>query len=300
VASGVILDRDQIANPLCANNENLARDILSAISELPAAPLDATTWANSPYRPTPTIVQAAQALYKGHRVSEISRSDAGALNLTRTTDSVSDIIERAKHGGHKAICLLTGVPGAGKTLAGLNIATERLRADRDSQAVFLSGNDPLVAVLREALALDDVDRAAEQGTRLSKGEARRKSNAFIQNIRHFRDEALKSDSAPEKVVVFDEAQRAWDQRQLASFMKRKRGHHEFEQSEPKFLLSVMDRHRDWCCAVCLIGGGQEINTGEAGIREWLTAVEGLSHAWRVYYSDQIQSAEYDWDGDLAS
>ena len=122
--------------------------------------------------------------------------------------------------------------------------------------------------LREALARDDVERAKEEERVLTKNEARQKASAFIQNIHHFRDDNLISDAAPvEKVVVFDEAQRAWSRDQASRFMREKRGAVEFDMSEPEFLLSVMDRHDDWCCVICLIGGGQEINTGEAGLAE---------------------------------
>lgn len=142
-------------------------------------------------------------------MEEISRSEAGAQNLTRTADYVAEAIESAKREGQKIICFITGVPGSGKTLAGLNLATARQRAHGDEHAVFLSGNDPLVDVFREALALDAVAKAKETGRPVSKVQEDRRASAFIQNIHHFRDDALASDSAPiEKVAVFDEAQRA--------------------------------------------------------------------------------------------
>ncbi|MDD7914643.1 DNA/RNA helicase domain-containing protein [Polaribacter ponticola] len=132
---------------------------------------------------------------------------------------------------------MTGVPGAGKTLAGLNIANERMRADEDEHAVFLSGNGPLVEVLREALARDLVLSSKEKEERVTKDDAKRRTNTFIQNIHHFRDEYLTPNLIPtEKVVVFDEAQRAWNKKQVSSFMKRKRGLEDFEMSEPEFLM----------------------------------------------------------------
>src|SRR5262249_30210810 len=153
----------------------------------------------------------------------------------------------------KSICLVTGVPGAGKTLAGLNIATKRAQDHSDEHAVFLSGNGPLVAVLREALARDECARE-----KTAKKTALRKVESFIQNIHHFRDDALRDPRAPhERVVVFDEAQRAWTRNQATKFMKTKRSIPDFNMSEPEFLISVMDRHEDWCVVVCLIGGGQE-------------------------------------------
>ena len=194
----------------------------------------------------------------------------------------------------KSICFVTGVPGAGKTLAGLNIAVKRMKADEDEHAVFLSGNGPLVDVLREALTRDEVLTAKEKGKKLSKKQAAIKANAFIQNIHHFRDDNLLSDKAPiEKVVVFDEAQRAWTKDQVSSFMKRKKGVENFNMSEPEFLIDVMNRHSDWCTIICLIGGGQEINTGEAGLEEWIDSIKNHFTDWEIHYSNSIlQSDNY--------
>lgn len=207
--------------------------------------IDIEYWENSIYKPTPTIVEAAQALYKGHNVKEITRSDSGTINLSKTADCINSVIEKSKIKGIKSICFVTGVPGAGKTLAGLNIAVERMKADEDEHAVFLSGNGPLVDVLRKALTRDEVITAKENGERLSKKQAAIKANAFIQNIHHFRDDNLLSDKPPiEKVVVFDEAQRAWTNDQVSSFMKRKKGVEDFNKSEPEFLIDVKNRHSD--------------------------------------------------------
>ncbi|WP_435979550.1 DUF2075 domain-containing protein [Psychrobacter sp. DM4] len=250
--------------------------------------IDVARWQNSIYKPTPTIVEAAQALYKGHNVKEITRSDSGAINLGKTTDQINRIIEVSKRNKRKSICFVTGVPGAGKTLAGLNIAVERMKADEEEHAVFLSGNGPLVDVLREALTRDSVDISKQTGDKLTKKQAAIKANAFIQNIHHFRDDNLKSDNAPtEKVVVFDEAQRAWTKAQANSFMKRKKGIENFNMSEPEFLIKVMNRHPDWCTIVCLIGGGQEINTGEAGLEEWVNSLKNSFPNWDVHYSNLI-------------
>ena len=181
--------------------------------------MDVAAWEQSSYKPTPTIIEAAQALYQKHNVAEITRSDAGAKNLSDTAGCISNIIEQAKQGNKKAICFVTGVPGAGKTLAGLNIANQRLKVAEDEHAVFLSGNGPLVQVLQEALARN---RAIKN--KIKKETALKETKAFIQNIHHFRDEYLKNSQAPtEKVVVFDEAQRAWNQHQTRKFMSQKRG-----------------------------------------------------------------------------
>lgn len=245
--------------------------------------MDVAAWEQSSYKPTPTIIEAAQALYQHHDVEEITRSDAGAKNLSATANCISNIIEQAKQGNKKAICFVTGVPGAGKTLAGLNIANQRLKVAEDEHAVFLSGNGPLVQVLQEALARN---RAIKN--KIKKETALKETRAFIQNIHHFRDEYLKNSQAPtEKVVVFDEAQRAWNQHQTSKFMSQKRGQSDFNQSEPEFLIEVMNRHQNWCVIVCLIGGGQEINTGEAGLVAWMQALQSSYPDWQVHYSNLI-------------
>lgn len=285
-------DNLRLARPLTVNPGELAPAI-NFTSRVwgEGGEIDPAEWLVGRYRPTPTIVEAAQALYAGHDVEEISRSEAGAENLTATADYVSAAIEEAKTASKKIICFITGVPGSGKTLAGLNIATARQRLHSDEHAVFLSGNGPLVAVLREALAQDAVAQAKVSGTPSSKTLEKRRASAFIQNIHHFRDEALTSPLAPdEKVVVFDEAQRAWDVEQTSKFMQQKKGQPGFSMSEPEFLLSIMDRHDDWCAIVCLVGGGQEINTGEAGIDEWLRALERSFPHWAVHVPDALETA----------
>ncbi len=286
----VFNSEDNLFEPLKANQQNLSDVINKTLLQSNGKQINATDWENSIYKPTPTIIEAAQALYKGHNVKEISRHDAGAINLSKTTDCINNIIETAKRENKKSICFLTGVPGAGKTLAGLNIANERMKADEDEHAVFLSGNGPLVDVLREALTRDEVATSKENGEPLTKKVAAIKANAFIQNIHHFRDDNLISKKAPvEKVVVFDEAQRAWAKEQVSSFMKRKKGVEDFDMSEPEFLISVMDRHEDWCTIICLIGGGQEINTGEAGVSEWLSSLKNNYPHWDIHYSNLIST-----------
>jgi hypothetical protein len=175
----------------------------------------------------------------------------------------------------------------------LNIAIERLKTDENEHAVFLSGNGPLVKVLREALARNKVEHALEHHERLSKKAAYTEAQTFIQNIHHFRDDALESNKPPlEKVVVFDEAQRAWTKEQTAAFMKVKRNQPNFSMSEPQFLISVMDRHSDWAVIIGLIGGGQEINTGEAGMLEWFSAIKQHFPHWKVYASNTLSDFEY--------
>ena len=285
-----------VAEPVLSNGHNLAELLVVAAGryrdELPISPED---WMASGYKPTPTIIEAAQALYRSHRVDEITRSDAGAKNLSVTTARITAIVEEAKANNHKAICFVTGVPGAGKTLAGLNLVTQRADAHTDENAVFLSGNGPLVDVLREALARDEKKRSGSHGPPITLGDARRKVCSFIQNIHHFRDANLRSTDAPaEHVVVFDEAQRAWNLDKINKSMREKHGIPAFGQSEPQFLIAVMDRHQDWCVVVCLVGGGQEINEGEAGLSEWFIALSKHHRDWKIHTSDQLMRPEYNW------
>lgn len=285
---------DRVFIPIRSNQNNFVSHIklISAkINEHQS--IDPIEWIESIYKPTPTIIEAAQALYKGHSVKEISRSDSGTINLGSTSNAIAEIIDSSKQNSRKSICFITGVPGAGKTLAGLNIANERHSIDKGEHAVFLSGNGPLVEVLQEALARNEF--AEKKGTlqQVKKSEALTKTKAFIQNIHHFRDDAIQNDKPPiERVAVFDEAQRAWTLEQTSSFMSRKKGIQGFNKSEPEFLISVLDRHEDWAIIICLIGGGQEINTGEAGLPEWFSAIQkGYPH-WDVYVSNKLTDQEY--------
>ena len=200
---------------------------------------------------------------------------------------------RHVNAGRKIICFVTGVPGAGKTLVGLNVATQRRERDEPTHAVFLSGNGPLVAVLREALTRDEFNRRKSKGEKVRKGKIGESVKAFIQNVHHFRDEALIDEKPPvDRVVIFDEAQRAWNLKQTASFMQRKKNHSGFIHSEPEFLISYMDRHEDWAAIICLVGGGQEINTGEAGIQAWIEAVNKSFPEWHMYISSNLTDSEY--------
>lgn len=251
------------------------------------------SWEFGRYSPTPTIIEAAMALYNGHNVEEITKKSAEAKNLTETTGSLEKIIRKAREKKEKAICFVTGVPGAGKTLVGLDIATKHLDKENDLTSVFLSGNGPLVAVLREALTRDKYQRQKEQGNKVRKGEIMSQVKSFIQNVHNFRDEVLIDDKPPfEHVAIFDEAQRAWNITQTANFMLRKKNRPGFQISEPEFLISVLDRHKDWAVIICLVGGGQEINTGEAGISEWIEALNRKFPDWRIYISDKLTDSEY--------
>lgn len=285
---------DYVYTPLLTNPAQLRTTLERCRAEIPACtPLHVQSWLAASYRPSPTIVEAARTLYAQHSVEDIARYDAGAQNLAVTSQRVEELIEEARSLGRKSICFVTGVPGAGKTLVGLNVATRRSDESDLTHAVFLSGNGPLVAVLREALTRDEVQRRKGKGERVRKGEVRNGVESFIQNVHHFRDEALKDTAAPdEHVVIFDEAQRAWNRQQTSNFMRRKKGQPGFDQSEPEFLIRYMDRHSDWSLIICLVGGGQEINTGEAGISEWLVAVRDKFPHWHLYISEHLGGDEY--------
>ena len=284
---------ERIIEPIRCNGQNLGVAIEHIAKQYNEPDFDYVAWENSEYLPTPTIVEAAQALYRGHNVHDITRSDAGAENLTVTTDEINRIIEHSKKNNRKAICFVTGVPGAGKTLVGLNIAIQRSDAQQGEHAVFLSGNFPLVTVLQEALARDRVEQEKQRGNRVSKANALRSTAAFIQIIHKYRDSFVGNDNIPpERVAIFDEAQRAWTQDMIEKFMATKKGVSPFPYSEPEFLISTMDRHQDWAVVICLVGGGQEINTGEAGLPEWFDSLRRAFPDWDVYITPQLNDDEY--------
>ena len=288
VCNEVSFMEDKISDVLKCTKDNIGLTINSVLSSVQDQDLSMMDWINSRHAPTPTIIEAAQAMYRNHSVRDISRNDAGTYNLTATTETINQIIDDCKRNHKKAICFVTGVPGAGKTLAGLNIANERHNFDADEHAVFLSGNGPLVDILQAALAKDRSNR-----TGITIAEAKKETKAFIQIIHRFRDEALTTNNPPaEKVAIFDEAQRAWNEESLTDFMKRKKGVDAFNQSEPEFLIRIMDRHQDWAVIVCLVGGGQEIYNGEAGIIDWFRALQNKFRNWHIYLSDKMTDSEY--------
>lgn len=284
---------DKLLYPIKSNAAALPEVIDTVLTFVDGEAIDVLSWEQGRYCPTPTIIEAAMALYRQHTVAEITRNDAKE-KLTTTTDAISEIIRRAKENSQKAICFVTGVPGAGKTLIGLNIATKHLDAEGDMYSVFLSGNGPLVQILQEALARDKVAREKVKGNRLSKKKAHSEVKAFVQNVHHYRDDCLVDEAPPaDHVALFDEAQRAWDVQQTSNFMRRKKNRPDFNQSEPEFLISCIDRHDDWGVIVCLVGGGQEINTGEAGISEWVAALNRSYPEWHIHISDRLTDSEYD-------
>lgn len=291
-------DKDRlISPPLCTNVESLRTAIDFVIEKVEGVPIDISAWAEGRYSPTPTIIEAATVLYRQHSVQNIARTDASARNLRETGAAISEIITSAERDGQKVICFITGVPGAGKTLVGLDAATKQMRKsshDKSQPSVFLSGNGPLVSVLTEVLARDNVRNAKEKGVSKTLGKARGEIKAFIQNVHHYRDEYLKDrDKAPvDHVAIFDEAQRAWNSAKTTDFMKRRKRIPDFNQSEPEFLISCLDRHQDWAAIICLVGGGQEIYSGEAGIGEWIESLNRRFPHWQIYLSERLHDSEY--------
>lgn len=286
--------KDQIHRVIFCNKSNLGEAIRTVSTQISATPFDKKAWLHSIYMPSPTIIEAAQALYQNHRVIDITRNDAGAVNLKATTQAILDIIEKSRNNHQRSICFITGVPGAGKTLAGLNIANEQHAKDDSTHAVFLSGNGPLVKVLQEALLRDEKKRLKGRDKKSQRESASSRVKAFIQIIHQFRDDAIKNknNEPAENIIIFDEAQRAWDKDALCTFMSKKKNLPNYNISEPEFLLEVMERKKDWCVLVCLIGGGQEINKGEAGLQEWFHALQSSHKNWKVYISNNITDTEY--------
>lgn len=295
-----LCEHERIIEPLRCNTTNIAWAINEAANRYHEPDFDFIAWENSEYLPTPTIIEAAQALYRGHDVQDITRHGAEEKNIAVTTRAIDHIIEYSKANCRKSICFVTGVPGAGKTLVGLDIAIQYSNAQQGEHAVFLSGNDPLVTVLREALARDKVQQEEQRGGRIAKKDAKRSAAAFIQIIHKYRDSFVDNNNTPpERVVIFDEAQRAWTRDKIEDFMATKKGIPSFPYSEPEFLISTMSRHQDWAVIICLVGGGQEINTGEAGLPEWFDSLRRSFSSWDVYITPQLNDSEYlrdtDWN-----
>ena len=304
---------DKVYVPLQANASTLKEAIVKVVDATPKANVEGMNWARGRYSPTPTIIQAASALYAKHNVENITRCDAGE-NLKVTTDFILGIIDHAKANKEKCICFVTGVPGAGKTLVGLNVAMKQF--EKKEPAVYLSGNKPLVDVLTEALARDKVKQEREAGNQYTLTTARREVKSFIQIIHHYRDNALAKLKMPirdgkleideakakkheedgysevEHVAIFDEAQRLWDQPHLSAWLARKKGVQNFPMSESEFLIWSLDLRPDWAVVVCLVGGGQEINSGEAGIAEPIRAANDTFPNWNVFISPQLTAKEY--------
>ena len=318
---------DLVVNPLLTGAENLFDIITSVLHRFPdEIPVDCN-WIISPYAPTPTIIEAARSLYENHSVENITRHEADKVSTDRTIAYILQVIKESKEKQKKSICFVTGVPGAGKTLVGLDVAIKQTYQGndepvKDEGAVYLSGNGPLVAVLTEALAQDNIKKARERKERKNLTDSRREVSKSIQMIHRYRDNMLAKIKNPvengrleidpekavrmekagfgevEHVAIFDEAQRSWTHKRLADYLRRggtygnKLKVPNFPMSEAAFLIWSLDQREDWATIVCLVGGGQEINTGEAGISEWIKAVNSEFRHWEVHISPKLTDAEY--------
>lgn len=318
---------DRVVNPLMTGQDHLLLLISEVLKQFPGEEAVDSSWVISPYAPTPTIIEAARTLYESHSVEDITRHEADQVTTDQTISEILNVIKKSKENGEKSICFVTGVPGAGKTLVGLDVAVKQTYQGfespvEDEQAVYLSGNGPLVAVLNEALAKDNYKKCRDRGESKKLSDSRREVGKFIQIIHRYRDNMLakiknpvengKLEIDPEKamkmkgagfgevehVAIFDEAQRSWTHKRLAAYLKRggtygnKLKVPNFPMSEAAFLIWSLDQREDWATIVCLVGGGQEINTGEAGISEWIKALNEIFTHWKVYISPQLTEPEY--------
>lgn len=318
---------DKIVNPLVTGETGLFDVIAHVLNRFPNETAVNQDWIISPYAPTPTIVEAAKTLYENHSVENITRHEADKVSTDQTISYILDVIQKSKLNREKSICFVTGVPGAGKTLVGLDVAVKQTYQGKDTPvedegAVYLSGNGPLVAVLTEALAKDNYKKCHDRKENKKLSDSRREVGKFIQMIHRYRDNMLAKIKNPvengvleidpekavklakagygevEHVAIFDEAQRSWTHKRLADYLKRggtygnKLKVPNFPLSEAAFLIWSLDQREDWATIVCLVGGGQEINTGEAGISEWIYALNEKFPHWKVYISPKLTEPEY--------
>ncbi len=319
---------DDIYNPMITGEEHLQELIAKVLEHAGAKQEDGVVdnWLISPYVPTPTIIEAARTLYENHSVEDITRHEADKVSTDTTINYILEVIQQSKEKQQKSICFVTGVPGAGKTLVGLDVAIKQTykdgELDKENGAVYLSGNGPLVAVLTEALARDNQKKCSQRGERKNMSDSRREVSEFIQIIHRYRDNMLAKIKNPvengeleidpdkaiklaatgygevEHVAIFDEAQCSWTHKRIADYLKRggtygnKLKVPNFPMSEAEFLIWSLDQREDWAVIICLVGGGQEINTGEAGITEWIKALNNRFKHWNVYISNKLTDPEY--------
>ena len=316
---------DGVYNPLIVGADQLQNLLIRVLEHSGATEAGAIdNWIISPYTPTPTIIEAARTLYESHSVEDITRHEADEVSTDATIDYLLQIIDKSKRNGQKSICFVTGVPGAGKTLVGLDVAIKQTyneeNISKEDGAVYLSGNGPLVAVLTEALARDNFKKNTDKGKRLS--DSRREVGNFIQIIHRYRDNMLAKIKNPvengvveidpekavrlessgygevEHIAIFDEAQRSWTHKRIADYLKRggtygnKLKVLNFPFSEAEFLIWSLDQREDWAVIICLVGGGQEINTGEAGISAWIEALNNRFQHWQIFISNKLTEPEY--------
>jgi hypothetical protein len=249
-------------------------ELLISIENPGSGQLDSAHWNNSPFFPIPNILEAAVALKSGLSIREIAHSEASVQEIEEVREAVQQCLGRARADGHHAICFLTGVPGSGKTLVGLSLAHSE--ENKNDAIHFMSGNGPLVKVLQHLFTQESMEKGAHRP------QANAEAKLLIENVHVFAKYYTEGNlGAPSNhAIIFDEAQRAWNRAQNMRKFAR-------DYSEPEMLLRIMGRHEDWAIVVALVGGGQEINDGEAGLEEWGRALAGSSKDWRIYASPEV-------------
>jgi DUF2075 family protein len=246
-----LTDRSEIRDVVRIVSPDMLAPILDKFAD--AEPIDLNDWLEGDYAPLPTLITAAKLIFNNERLPSIKRAESyGVANAVLRLKEIARLTEK---NSERSLVFVSGVPGAGKTLVGLQFVYDE--SDQESQAIFLSGNGPLVEVLRDAL----------------------KSKAFVSDLHAFIKSYGTTSKIPKQhIIVFDEAQRAWD----SSHMMLKKA---IPYSEPELLVNIGEKISGWASLVGLIGHGQEIHTGEeAGIMGWADALDSI-HAksdWKVY------------------
>ncbi len=254
----------------------LLHDFAAGFPAVPGAGPPAA-WAVAPYRPVPALVEAACLLYARHDVTALTLAQAGHGGLARTATAVAEAVGQARSAGQHWVIFVTGQPGAGKTLCGLDLAFA------GQGAAFLTGNPTLVHVLREALVRDAVGRG------MGRRAAQQRMEGVIQALPRFRDHHVREPGpSPERILIIDEAQRCWTAPHAV--LKTRNRPVPLATSEPGHLLDIMIRRQDWSVVVCLLGGGQEIHDGEGGIAEWGRALAARP-GWRAVAPKDAMHAE---------
>lgn len=242
---------------------HLGTELINQISSNPGAGIHAEKWLAADYAPLPSLVTAARTIFMHEPLPRIRR--AQSAGIPETIDELLRIAAEAESKRQLHLALVTGVPGAGKTLVGLQFVYHQAFDDQAGgrQAVFLSGNGPLVKVLKHAL----------------------ENSIFVQDVHGFLKQygGNKIRRPKEHIWVYDEAQRAWDADKVGDF----RGHY---TSEPEDFLQIGARMDSWAMMIGLIGEGQEIHLGEeSGLKQWNEAIASMSEDWVVHCPSKVAS-----------
>ncbi|MGF1537965.1 MAG: DNA/RNA helicase domain-containing protein [Elainellaceae cyanobacterium] len=251
-------EKDEDGIPLVLYPDGIEAYLQSLTTHSPT--INPQAWVQADYAPLPTVIQAARQIFQHEPLPDIKR--ARSARIPEVMDYLHQLAERAATKQERHLVLVTGVPGAGKTLVGLQFVHQHPAQDEGASAVFLSGNGPLIQVLQYAL----------------------KNKVFVQAVRNFYiQHQVRRQTAPsEHVIVFDEAQRAWD----AERMQEKYG---IETAAAGAVLRIAQRIPDWCIVLGLIGEGQEIHVGEEeGTEQWNEAIASVSNddLWQVHCSPE--------------